>query len=281
MKKIFLIVVILVISIMTISCNNDENENINNPQNNLPELLVSKVYNNNRELIGNYIYDSLYRLVKYEYTDSTNNNNIDYSFFYGLNNCVERIEVRHINHPGFNNNIYYCYHGNSKRIYEYNQKLTSNNINITNSHIYYNFNGTIDSVIENTEDIIYHNLYYYNYYQNCIQTIVSYEIGEDNDSSIVIKKLITGTQNRTYDSKKKPSFGLDYLIGINLLPWFYNLSNIEYPISRNNIIKELDNAYEYSYEYNDKGYPIKIIQTFQDYTNPIELNIEYIKPKPI
>ncbi len=80
-----------------------------------------------------------------------------------------------------------------------------------------------------------------------------------------------------YDSGKKPFFGLNSLIGVDLIPWRANSSNWEQSLSNNNIIMEYCHEQEYIIEYNEDDYPISI--TIKPHglntENPLTIEIEY------
>ncbi len=81
----------------------------------------------------------------------------------------------------------------------------------------------------------------------------------------------------TYDTKKTANFGLDYLIGIELLPWRGTTSDWEQSLSKNNLLYESCSGNEYTIEYNERGYPTSITTKWKDIETetPMTIRIEY------
>jgi len=80
-----------------------------------------------------------------------------------------------------------------------------------------------------------------------------------------------------YDNKKKVNFGLDYLIGIELLPWRGTNSYWEQSISKNNLIYESCSGNKYTIEYNQNDNPITITTEWEgiETETPMTIRIEY------
>ena len=77
---------------------------------------------------------------------------------------------------------------------------------------------------------------------------------------------------------KKPNFGLDYLIGINLLPWRGTTSNWEQSLSKNNMTFENCANTEYTNEYDRNNNLIAITTKWVgiETETPMTIRIEYL-----
>ena len=80
-----------------------------------------------------------------------------------------------------------------------------------------------------------------------------------------------------YGTKRKVNFGLDYLIGIELLPWRGTTSNWEQSLSKNNLLSESCSGNEYTIEYDQNNNPKSITIKWKDIETetPMTIRIEY------
>ncbi len=257
MKKIAFFLLIL-----TVSCQKDDN--INSIQNR--EFLISKVFDYQDRLLANYIYNNNNQLIKREFTDPETGYSSDLVFSYS-DGIIEKIEYIDHNFPQFNYSQYFFYGDSGKMIrYEFRKDgIVTDHVNLM-----YSSSGTLNYLY--TDDSVQLNLYEY-----------------DNDFNVIkvthyFTDPVTGEnfeQIRTYsyDDLKKPSFGLDYILPIDLLPKMGTDAVLERSISKNNMTSNHGSGTERSYEYNEFGLPISVLTEWQGIItdDPMLLKIEYVE----
>lgn len=210
------------------------------------DYLVSEVHDYNDRLIAKYFYNDKKQLVKREFTNPATMVSSDLFFEYE-DNLVTEVKYVDYDFPQFSHYKYYYYLPNGR----------INRIDV----------GTIEGTEINT-------VWTLNFSQGIDQIALSlrstnpstfYKVSSSNivQTTHLLKDLRTGEeyqQNKyfKFDDKKRPNFGLDYLIGTDLLPFRGTTSHWEKTLSKNNLIEEVTNGTKYILEYNTEGYPISI-----------------------
>jgi len=203
-------------------------------------------------------------LLKREFTDPVNNVSSDLIFHYenGLVSIIEYVDHDFLQ---FSHKKYY-YYNNSGKI---NKIETRKGGQIISSLlINYSNQGLVESF--NTPGNTPTTFFQYDYKGNVIKTINHLTDPFNGQTSIQECEFI-------YDNKKKVNFGLDYLIGIELLPWRGTTSNWEQSISKNNLISESCSGYKYIIEYDQNDNPITITTEWEgiETKTPMTIRIEY------
>ena len=78
------------------------------------------------------------------------------------------------------------------------------------------------------------------------------------------KEEFVQIRERIFDTFKRPSMGLDYLLGVDPLPWRYYMDVWELTLSQNNIVADLHSGNTFTYEYNNDGYPVSVTVKWKD-----------------
>jgi YD repeat-containing protein len=259
MKKIELFL-IFIFTLTIFSCDKDamnESSGISNTP------LVINVYDFNYDLVAHYEYNENEQLIKREFTDPTTGLSSDLIFHY-KNNLVQIIE--YVDHDfQFSHETYYYYNRANKII-----KIETHKEGqiIGTFHLNYSSQGQVVSF--NTTGKEPTTFYEYNSNGNIIKTTNHLTDPWNGQESTQGCEFV-------YDTKKKVYFGLDYLIGIDLLPWRGNTSNWEQSLSKNNIISESCSGHEYMIEYDTNDNPVSITTTWKDIETetPMTIRIEY------
>jgi len=242
------------------SCEKDEFDSI--IENN--KLLITGVYDFNNNLVAHYVYNDNDQLIKREFTDPINNVASDLIFHYE-NNLVSKIEYVDHDFPGFSHEKHYYYNDNNKidkiETHQRGQILGTFHLNYSNRGLVESFNTTGNEP---------RTFYAYNTKENVIKTTNYLTDPRSGQETEQVCEFI-------YDSKKLANFGLDYLIGIELLPWRGTTSNWEQSLSKNNLLIESCSGNEYTIEYNEYDYPITITTKWKDIESetPMTVRLEY------
>lgn len=278
------IILFLIGLVFLTSCDDSVEEPVKEFTPNTPELLISKIYYNSKDLdstylIGDYTYDSANNLIRrITYNPTSLLVSITQTFEYE-NGKVKRCNFSEV--TAYNDNLdnpdttkYYdlfSFDDNGYLITIQRHRGES----VLSTHFEYNndgkiiksYTGTIDTDIcdsynENDitgiDPILWTEYYYEN--ENATSTIYI-KCGNDSD-----RKLI-------FDNKKRPSDGLDYVPRTDLLPLISQYGYYSPSFSIGNVI-DYGTLMIYEYEYNEQGYPRRIIP----YYNGQELSdfeIEY------
>lgn len=226
--------------------------------------LVINVYDFNNDLVAHYEYDESQRLIKREFTDPVNNTSSDL-FFHYENDLVDIIEYVDYDFPQFSHEKHYFYNDKSKidkiETYKKGQIISTFSIN-------YSSDGLVESFYSAGEEPP--TTYEYDLNKNIIKTTHYFTNPWDD------QELIQECEFE-YDGKKKANFGLDYLIGMELLPWRGTTSTWQQTLSRNNIVSESCSGHEYTIEYDQNDNPRSITTKWKDIETetPMTIWIEY------
>jgi len=231
-------------------------------------FLVVNVYDYDGNLVAHYDYDENNRLVRRLFTDPVNNVSSELVFSYS-NNLVSKIEFFD------NDNLQSSY----EKKYFYNSKNKIDKIEthqrdqlLSTFHVNYNSSGLVESF--NTNDNEPSVLYEYDSHENIVKR--TYYLRDPRTGEQSIQECAF-----EFDSFNKVSFGLDYLIGIELLPWRGTTSNWVQSLSKNNITMESCSGHEYFLEYDNNNNPTSITTTWKDIETekPMIIRIEYMENK--
>ena len=226
-------------------------------------FLVVNAYDHNG-YITHYDYDKYNRLIKRSHIDPANYNVNEELFFSYSNNLVSKIyrpETAYI----FSKERRFYY--NSENKIDKIEIYRSEQLDIT-YHVNYNSSGLVES--------------YTTTYDTYKEPLVIFEY----DSNVNIVKTTQDDPVYGYDhvykfdSLNKPSFGLDYLIGINLLPFQFPSSWVQ-SISKNNITKVSISGSSYPIEcfleYDSHNNPTSITSKWEE--SSVTIRIEYMENK--
>lgn len=279
-------IILLLISIVFLtSCDDSVEEPVKEFTLNLPELLISKIYYNSKDLdstylIGDYTYDSTNNLIKrITYNPTSLLVSITQTYDYE-NGKVIRCDFSEV--TAYNDNLdnpdttkyydLYSYDDNGYLIsiqrYRGSTEPILTNFEYNNEgKIVKSYTGKIDTDIcdsysENDITAIDPILWTEYIYEND-NAVSTFYIRCKNDSEI---KMI-------FDNKNRPSDGLDYVPRTDLLPLISQYGYYSPSFSKGNVI-DYGTLMIYEYEYNEKGFPQRIIP----YYNGQELSdfeIEY------
>jgi hypothetical protein len=234
MKIKLIILCVLVISIL--SC---EKDNSGGPSELDKTSLVINVYDYHNDLVAHYQYNENDQLIKREFTDPVSNVSSDLIFHYE-NDLVNKIEYVDHDFPQFSHERYYYY--NDKN--QINKIETQKNGQIFGAfYLNYSSQGLMQSI--NTEGNEPSTFYEYDIDGNVIKTTIHLKDPWNGQETIQECEF-------TYDTKETVNFGLDYLIGIELLPWRGTTSDWEQSLSKNNLLYESCSGNEYTIEYNER-----------------------------
>lgn len=260
MKKTILILM-CAFTIGMLSCKKD---NPNEPLEVGKTPLVVNVYDYNNDLVAHYEYNENGQLIKREFTDPVVNVSSDLIFHYE-NDLVSIIEHVDHNFPQSSHEKHYFYKDNGKigKIETHQRGQI-----ISTFHLNYSAQGLVESF--NTAGNEPRTFYEYDLGGNVIQT-TNYFFDPFNGQEIIQECVFV------YDTKKKVNFGLDYLIGIELLPWRGTTSVWEQSLSKNNLLSESCSGNEYTIEYNQNDCPKSITTKWKDIETetPMTIRIEY------
>ncbi len=225
--------------------------------------LVINVYDYSNDLVAHYEYNEKDQLIKREFTDPVNNVSSDLIFHYE-GDQVSIIEYVDHNFPQFSHEKHYFYKENSKL-----DKIEAHQDGQIISIFYLNYSnqGLVESFKTGNEPMTF---YEYDLSGNVIKTTNHLTDPWDGQESIQECEFV-------YDTKKKVNFGLNYLIGIELLPWRGTTSNWEQSLSKNNLISEGCSGNKYTIEYDQNDYPKSITTKWKDIETetPMTIRIEY------
>ncbi|WP_074407785.1 hypothetical protein [Aquimarina megaterium] len=257
MKKITIIFLTLFIS-----CQNDDGPNIDENK----EFLVSKVFDYQNRLLAEYIYNEENQLTRRIFTDPETGNSSDLVFNY-INNKVNEVKYIDYTFPEFSNSIL-IYYNDLNRIIR-SEVLKNGNIL---SHVNYEYysNGRLKHLFPDNSSPL--NLYEYDNNGNVHKVTHYYTDPTTGNISEQISRY-------SYDINKKPSFNLDYIIQIDLIPKMGGIGILERNISSNNMTIYDNGKTKLSYIYNENGLPISILTEWENVTTqePMLLKIEYIE----
>ena len=251
---------ILLIFVFLVSCEKNDSDTIQESK----KPLVVNIYDYNNDLVAHYEYNENDQLIKREFTDPVNNVSSDLIFHYD-NDLVDIIEYVDHDFPQFSHEKHY-YHNNKNKI----DKIETHQRGqiLSTFHLNYSSQGLVESF--NTTRNEPKTFYDYDTKGNVIKTtnyLTDPWSGQETEQVCEF----------TYDSKKTANFGLDYLIGIELIPWRGTTSNWEQSLSKNNLLNETCSGHEYTIEYKDDDYPISITTNWKDIETetPMTIRIEY------
>lgn len=239
-----------------VSCDKDNP----NPLDEKGKALVDNIYYNNN-LIAHFEYNKNNQLIKGEYFSPFIIRSRQDILFHYKNSLVNKIEFVDYNlNTTYVDSLFYNDNDEVEKIETY-----ENNQLIEIYKLSYLDIGLVESVIKRSGD---KNIFEYDSNGNVIKTTKYFNLEEHE--TIVECRF-------EYDSGKKPDFGLNSLITVDLLPWRGNTSNWEQGLSNNNIIKEYCHEIEYIIEYNEDDYPISITTKQQGINteNSLTIEIEY------
>jgi hypothetical protein len=250
--------------IVIVSCSKDEEEVV--VSTNEKRFLVSKIYNYNNQLLAHYLYDGNNRLIKRITTDPVNNRSSDYIFEYE-NNEVKKIKYIDHDFPGFNHEILIYYNEQGKVIRD--ETIQNNNV-ISHNNYYYNSQGKIDYLFYDTG--AQNSFINYQNSNNCKQ--IKYLVQD-----AFTGELYESFSNYLFDTKQKPSFGIDKIFQIEILPYFGTEAVLPKNISENNMTEFDISGTKWFYEYNENDLPKTIETKWEDITTlePMLLRLEYIE----
>ncbi len=260
MKKI---AILILISIIITGCT-ENNDYFSNDEN--KKFVVGKVFDYQNRLLADYIYNENNQLTKRVFTDPTTGNSSDLIFSYA-NNKVSEIKYVDHNSPNFNNSIFLFY-DNSNRI---TRSEVIQNGNIL-SHINYEYSASGQITHFFNDDGTTYNALEYDNHGNVITVTNCCEI------DLITGEITEQIRRFTYDNHKKPSFNLDYLFQIDLLPKMGSGEVFERNISSNNLTFFEKGGTKWTYELNDKGFPVSILTEWEGIPTeePMLLKLEYI-----
>ena len=229
--------------------------------------LVNNVYNYNDELLAHYEYNSSGQLIKRTYTHPMTKASTELIFHYDIDR-VQTVEYVDLDSMQFTHEkrFFYTPEGQVERI-----ETHQGGEIIRSFHLNYSSDGLVESV--NATGTEPSTFFEYDGRGDVVKTETYY-------TNIRTGKEVSKVEEFTYDDKHKVNFGLDYLVGIELLPKLGTKSNWEQSLSKHNLVSEGFGGtkyVEYLIEYNDAGYPISITTQWKDMeTNtPAMLKIEY------
>ncbi len=265
LKRDFLKIIVFGILLGSIIMSCKKNEKFEQIQDTIPSILVHKVTDYNDKILGEFEYDSSFKLQKCYYDNPTGDWSSEMKFYYS-DNRVYKID--------------YYYNGsktsNRQKIIKYKDDRVvriedySGEQNLSHVNINYNSFELVESL--NKDENSPMSKYEYDESGNMIKSYHYY------------KDEFTG-ENKTqiceyeFDTLKQPSFGLDYLVGIEIFPWGETTSGWTRFLSENNLVKDNNSKHEYSFEYNKDGFPTQIIINWGtiETETPIMKKIEYLR----
>ncbi len=260
MKKT-VIIFMCVSTVGILSCKKD---NSDEPSEVGKTPLVINVYDYNNDLVAHYEYNENEQLIKREFTDPVNNLSSDLIFHYE-SDLVDIIEYVDHDFSQYSYEKHFFYNDNNKidkiETHQGGQILSNFHLNYSNQGLLESFNTTGKEPT---------TFYEYDLNKNVIKTTNHLTDPWNGQESIQECEFV-------YDTKKKVNFGLDYLIGIELLPWRGTTSNWEQSLSKNNLISESCSGNEYTIEYYQNDCPKSITTKWKNIETetPMTIRIEY------
>ena len=230
--------------------------------------IVANIYDYNDRLLAHYEYNEKDQLVRREFTDPKTGASSDFIFHY-QNDLVSVVEYIDHQTPENSHEKHYFYTGDDRI-----DKIETHVAGVVASTFFldYSNRGLVESI--HSTDREPSTFYTYDSRHNVIKTTkhITNKAGEE----------YVREYEFTYDTKNKANFGLEYLIGVELLPKRGTTSNWEQSLSQNNLLSE---GYagvkhvEYAIEYDRNDYPKTITTKWRDIKtqNPMTLKIEYRK----
>lgn len=225
--------------------------------------LVSKVYNGRGDLVAEYTYDAKNRLIRCSFKDALNTYDVDLTLEYE-DGLVQRID--HIDHiyPWLSHEKRYFYDGNGtvSRLERWAEGRFQASWSVSCDAVSQRCSLSVNGQQPRT---------YYEVKNNNVVSTTNHLIDLFNDEA---SQQVISFQ---YDTGKKPNFGLDYLVGIRLLPYTDSKTLWETSLSDNNLISVDHGNYTYTITYNDGGYPDTITEKIKgiEVVDPQLLRIEY------
>lgn len=257
MKKI---ITLLLIVAATISCQNDDDLKIIKNDN----FLVSKVFDNENQLLAEYIYNDKNQLVKRKFTDPSSKNSSELVFSYSAD-LLEKIAYIDNDNPGFNNEKHFGYDNSGKMDWF---ETHQNGTVLSHINIKYNENGTVKFL-----------------YTDDSNPLISFEYDKDLNITKTISPLVDPDSNKkhkeiltfSYDKKEKPYFGFKQLVPIDLLPKMGGAQIWERSFSKNNMTANNTSGTTWTYKYDTNGLPIAIETKWKDIgtEKPMVIKITY------
>lgn len=228
--------------------------------------VVTNVYNYDGDLLAHYEYNDNDQLIKRSYTDPVNNRSSDMIFHYE-NNLVSIVSFVDHDSPQFSYEKHYFYNDDGKvdkfENHQGGQLLST-------AHINYSDQGLVESF--NTPGNEPTTFFTYDSSGNVVKTTNHLRdyYGQESIQEIEFE----------YDTKKKASSGLEYLVGVEFLPHRGNTSIWEQSLSQNNLLSEKHEGTEstgYIIEYDQDNYPKTITMKWKDIETetPMTIRIEY------
>lgn len=265
MKKFLL--ALSVLGLVSVSCSRDNDENISDNGNKEIPILPTKFIHEDGVSELKYDGDKLLEIVnKYDETETV-------TFKYDGDKIVERTIIE----PNNDKEIakyYYTSDNKLKSSSLYMEETDNGTKYITNYNREYTYNtdGTI-SVVEKRK-----------YINSNVESIVNYTYTISNGN--LAKKVETRdgetyVRTYTYGNKNTP---FKNVRGFDLLLLEFEEDNFGINVSKNQLIStqleregEILEAHSYTYEYNDKGYPIKEVekQLKTNHSNEYEYTIKF------
>jgi len=253
---------ILIISILFLTnCKKEDNSVDENKA-----FLVSKVFDYQNRMLADYIYNPNNQLVKRAFTDPTTGFSSDLVFNY-IDNKVN--EIQYIDHdfPQFNHSTFILYDSNNK---------------ITRSEVFQNGN-----IVSHTNYAYYSTGHLKHIFNDNSPPIKRFEYDNNGNVNKVTHYSydpVTGGSSQQirffcYDNHKKPSFNLDDITQIELIPKMGSVGSLERNISCNNMTAYDGGGTKLSYEYNEYRLPISILTEWEGVVveEPMLLKLEYIE----
>lgn len=233
-----------------------------------PNYLISDVYDIDDRLVAHYEYDKSYNLIKRIFTDPVNNVASNMIFHY-KNGYVSMIEHKSYDFPQFDHQEHFIYDENGRltKIERYQREELLSFVNT-----YYDNNGKIKSLNSNGfEPFVF---FEYDTKNNVNKSTYHLIEPETKEEFIQVRE-------RAFDTFKRPSMGLDYLLGVDPLPWRYYMDVWELTLSQNNIVADHHSGNTFTYEYNNDGYPVSVTVKWKDIETekPLTMKIKYLKKK--
>lgn len=254
---------LILISILLVSCSIDDYSYSTNQD---KQFLVSKVFDYQDRLLAEYVYDENNRLIKRIFTDPTTENSSELIFEY-TDAKLYQIKFLDNNNPNFNNDKVIIY-DDSNRIVR--TEVFQNGNMLSHINYEYSSNGLI-SHFYNDDGFMY-NFFEYDNHRNLI-SVTNYYL------DIITGETIEQINRLTYDGYRKPTFNLDYIFQIDLLPKMGSEGIFERNLSCNNLTYSEISGTSWSYEYNSNFLPISILTENEGIITeePLLLKLEYVE----
>jgi hypothetical protein len=254
---------LILITVLLASCSNHD-DNFSNDGN--AQFLVSKVFDHQDRLLADYVYNENNLLTKRIFTDPATGNSSDLVFDY-TDGRITLIKFIDHNNPNFNNDKLLIYDSSNKII---RTEIFQNGNMINHINYEYSSDGLISHFYK--DDGSTYNFYEYDNHRNLI-SVTNYYTDQ------ITGELTEQIQRFVYDEYRKPSFNLENLFQIDLLPKMGSEGVFERNLSCNNLIFSELSGTTYTYEYNSNFLPVSILTEYEGVITeePILLKLEYIQ----